>query len=386
MGYLLRLLVLFASLAQECIAESCIGAELASQVQLSPVLLQVQNHLARGERSLGARVAETSIWLDSSPLLTPDLEEQAAFCKSYPQKSWDAERMQAGIEIVRNITKAFRKAGIPPMIMTGTLLSYYRQGFLINGDADIDFWVPRQFVRTPKLWSSFVRGMAESNITCMSVFQEFAAGWKIACYPADSSPRHGWKLKAGDKRGFYMDVSVVDEGIDGCTSPPCRWTEYLTYQNKTYPGVFGPFNWRLASWHNFTVWVPSDPKVPLVQLYSTKWNVPAGGGAGYHHWLQNTPLANGTKLSYFKDILDLRAPAVLELQERLEKDNAEQIAQDAQKQWNVAMVSCVTDSNETKSSFVDQGTDDDNTTDLQGKSDNGNDIVGDGNNDSEEGK
>jgi len=302
------------------------------------------------------RPAESTIWLDRSPLLTGNLENQSEFCKAHPQAAWDKERMKASIEVVRNLTKAFRKAGIPPMINEGTLLGLYRQGFLVKGDEDIDFWVPRQFVSTPKQWNSFSRAMAKQGINCFSVFRQYSAGWKIACMPQGAK---GWKLDATDSKGFYVDLSVFDEGTNGCHASPCSWTQYLTIQDKvkpcqstgptptngckTYPGLSVPHNWRLASWHNITLWVPSDPEATLAQRYTTAWKEPEGhSGAHYNFWTQNAPIPAEKIPYYFKNVLDLSAARLLKLQERLEKANAQQIREDARKQWALAVDVCAT--------------------------------------------
>merc|ERR1719506_1376208 len=100
-------------------------------------------------------------------------------------------------------------------------------------------------------------------------------------------------------------------------------------------------NWRLASWHNITLWVPSDPEVPLVQLYTEYWKVPDARASGhYSPWMQNKPIPAEERRSYFKNSLDLSATNVLKLQERLEQENANQIAEDARKQWTLAVDFC----------------------------------------------
>jgi len=102
-----------------------------------------------GKESGKARLSESSIWLDEAPIPIGHAAKQTEFCKEHPSAAWDKERMSKSIELVRNFTHALRKAGIPPMIMEGTLLGLFRQGFLINGDHDLDFWIPRQFISTP---------------------------------------------------------------------------------------------------------------------------------------------------------------------------------------------------------------------------------------------
>jgi len=282
------------------------------------------------------RLTESSIWLDEAPIPIGHAKKQEEFCKVHPAAAWDKERMAASLEIVRNFTQALRKAGIPPMIMTGTLLALYRQGFLINGDSDLDFWIPRQFMSNASQWNPFVEAMALENIRCFSNFQQYAAGWKIACSQIEGN---GWKLKDGDEKGFYVDISVIDEE---CQVPPCTWTEYLTIgkDETAYPGSAGPFNWRLFSWHDVTLWAPSEPEVPLNQLYPG-WQNP--GGSNYNHWMQNTPIPNDGKLQYLvgKNQMDLSAANIMKLQEQLERDNAKKIEEDASKQ-NEAVEFCAT--------------------------------------------
>jgi hypothetical protein len=116
------------------------------------------------------RLTESSIWLDEAPIPIGHAKKQEEFCKVHPAAAWDKERMAASLEIVRNFTQALRKAGIPPMIMEGTLLGLSRQGFLIDGDMDLDFWIPRQFMNTRKQWNSLTRAMMDQDIIAFRCF------------------------------------------------------------------------------------------------------------------------------------------------------------------------------------------------------------------------
>jgi len=132
-------------------------------------------------------------------------------------------------------------------------------------------------------------------------------------------------------------VSVVDEG-DGDRTP---WTQYLTIKGETYPEHFGPFKWRFASWHNISRWVPENPEVIVADIYTAAWKDPFPGSAAHYFYNRtHTPIPKEMKAPYFQNKLDINAASILELQERLEKENAKQIQADAEKQWVVAMDHC----------------------------------------------
>jgi len=311
------------------------------QAPSNPLVLRGQpsEQLSAGEgkESDKVRLTEADIWLDKAPIPIGHAEKQQTFCKAYPAAALNEKRMAKSIAIVRNVTHALRKSGIPPMIMEGTLLGLYRQGFLINGDHDLDFWIPRHFMSTPHQYEAFVAAMGREGIFCFSAFQQYGAGMKIACGPEGVRDLNkGWKLDESDLKGFYVDISVIDEGTHGCWVAPCSWTQYLTYHNKTYPGVYSHFNWHLGSWHDITLWMPSDPETALEQLYTPSWKNPAGHAArataGYHFWTDNIPIPDDRRLHYFKNVMNLSAANVLKLQERLEETHAKRIKTDTEKQ------------------------------------------------------
>lgn len=308
------------------------------------------------------KLTESSIWSDQAPLLVGNLEEQAEWCKTHPDALMDTDRMKASIDLVGYITTSFRRAGFPPMIMEGTLLGFMRQGSIIKGDNDLDFWIHRQLVSTPGQFRSFQKAMKQQGIDCRSEYQPYAAGWKIPCFPSDQPKTPYWKLDKSDSTGFYVDLSVFDEGDGGCLSPPCTWTQYLTLwqDGKTYPGFYGPFNWRLASWCNVSVWVPEKPEVTLAKQYTKTWKEPQSGlinghKATWEFWMQNAPIPQEKKASYFHNRLEINAANILELQQRLETENAEQMEADARNQWAVAMEHCSIKPQANQQRLLDEG-------------------------------
>eukprot|EP00397_Hematodinium_sp_SG-2012_P024415 GEMP01025432.1.p1 GENE.GEMP01025432.1~~GEMP01025432.1.p1 ORF type:complete len:631 (+),score=129.69 GEMP01025432.1:87-1979(+) len=227
------------------------------------------------------------------------------------------------------IANALRAADMPPILNGGLLLGYIRQCSAISHDDDIDFVLPRKFIRLKRDYERLERTLADY-------------GYAVQ-HNLDTFEDRGWVIRSlVPEEVFWIDLFILDEDprTEGCTSPICGWTWYL-HNHEYYPTqrkqcVGYAFNFRLAAWLNTTFWVPNDPMVYLADYYGRKWRVPQSSShfRTCHDGKRDETILEKDKKGYFfnKLLLPL-GKDVVDLQMRVEHRYADLIADAWTREW-----------------------------------------------------
>jgi len=151
-----------------------------------------------------------------------------------------------------------QRAGVPLTLKSGTLLGWYREGWIIFGDIDIDVMLPRPWFgnRTHSFYSDFRVLFYKRPVPSVKKLRWTQFGVKI-------------------NFGFFdIDVFVMDEYHDknknvtpGCPTGRCAWAFYLPLSPVRVCRPY-PHGFRLAVFLGELVWVPWPPLASLLPFYT----------------------------------------------------------------------------------------------------------------------
>jgi len=211
--------------------------------------------------------AGTHLVFDSSTVEGLDWQRVLAWRKQFrapPHRAYKQHidllrRNWLAAQLFKKFSKKMRRVGVPLTLSAGTLLGWYREGWIIAGDEDADLGLPR-------LWLG--------NSTASFALNFWELFYRDLDFPSKElvSTEFGVKVKLD---GFEIDICVLDEYrenangsfVPGCANGPCSWAFYLPL-SPLRVCIPHPHRFKLAMFMGELVWVPWPPLAQLLPFYT----------------------------------------------------------------------------------------------------------------------